>query len=172
MANGFYRPVGFQDGNNVQQQVTSNNRLVKNHLENVYDPNELLEILYDENSLYNNMGKDLKSIQEFIEGKKNNKYREFMYEESTAKNNVNANLIQSYVDPTRSSDAFIISDTGKMPEEVSDVSYRVTLRNSDGLKNEDVLSFIQAFKNEAQKRETYIRCKVRFNESDDSFAKI
>jgi hypothetical protein len=139
---------------------------VKNHLENVYDPNELLEILYDENSLYNNMGKDLKSIQEFIEGKKNNKYREFMYEESTAKNNVNANLIQSYVDPTRSSDAFIISDTGNMPEEVSDVSYRVTLRNSDGLKNEDVLSFIQAFKNEAQKRETYIRCKVRFNESD------
>ena len=167
MTSGFHKPTGFQSGGNIQPQIIADNtRLVKRDLNNVYDPNELLEILYDENSIYNNMGRDLKSIQEFINGKKSNKYREFMYQESAARNNVNAEFIQSHVDPTRSSDAFIISDTGNTPEAISDVSYRITLRNSDNLKNDDVLSFIQAFKNEAQKRETHIRCKIRFNESD------
>lgn len=112
------------------------------------------------------MERDKKNIQKFLECEKNNLYRNFMYEESKAENNVNPLNVQYSVDSTKSSDAFIISNTGKEPEQVSDINYRITLRNSNNLKEEDVLSFIQTFQSEALKRNIYARCKILFEQSD------
>lgn len=146
------------------KELGSNNRLTKTNIGN--NPTEFLQMLYEKNSIEKNMEKDKKSIQEFIDAKRSNKYKNFMYEESKAKNNVNPLEVQYAVDSTKSSDAFIISNTGNPPEKDSYVNYRITLRNSDSLRQEDVLEFIKTFKKEAEKRNTYIRCKVLFEQSD------
>lgn len=149
-----------------QKNKSFNSRLVRSNIDDISNSTELLEMLYNQNSIYNNMSRDKKSIEDFLNSKKNKKYENFMYEESSAKNNVNSLEVQRSVDSSKSSDAFIISDAGNKPQNVSDVNYRITLRNSNSLNNEDILAFIQTFKNEALKREIYVRCKVLFEQSD------
>ncbi|MBQ6285862.1 MAG: hypothetical protein IJK67_06135 [Bacilli bacterium] len=141
-------------------------RAMINNIDFIMDSEELLKLIFDKNSISNSKEKDKRSIQRYLDGKRTNQYKEFMYQESKGKNDVNPDMIQEVIDPTKSSDAFIISDAGVEPENVADVNYRVTLRNSNNLRNEDVLAFIEAFQNEAVKRKIYIRCKVRFEESD------
>lgn len=158
----FYRPTGFDDA----KSVISNNEPLKNNINGISDPDEFLKYLLEENNIYNNMESDIRSIREFLASKKNNERMNFMYEQSQGRNDVNPEKVQAFVDPTRSSDAFIISNTGNRPQDVSDVNYRITLRNSDNIKQEDVESFIQTFQQEALKRGTYIRCKIRFEQSD------
>ena len=145
---------------------SESDRTVINNINFINNSDELLKLLCENNSILNNMMRDKESIKRYLDGKKNNKYKEFMYQESNGRNNVDPNMIQNTVDPTKSSDAFIISNTGIEPEKASDINYRITLRNSNNLRNEDVLAFIKTFQNEALKRNIYIRCKVRFEESD------
>ena len=166
--NYFYIPGDLDEPQKATSRIAENRRVTTERtLEDEYDPDELLEIIYDENSIYNNRDRDLKSIQEFIDSKKDNNYIHFMHLQSLGENNnVDPFTVQYSVDPTRSSDAFIISQTGSKPENDYSVKYRITIRNSDKLRQEDVLAFIQAFQKEAQSRETYIRCKVLFNDSD------
>lgn len=166
--NYFYIPGDLDDNPKSETESAKNRRATTERtLEDGYDPDELLEIIYDKNGIYNNRERDLKSIQEFIEAKKDNQYIHFMHLQSLGeKNNVKPYLVQYSVDPTRSSDAFMISETGSKPENDYSVKYRITIRNSDRLRNEDVLAFIQAFQKEAKNRGTYIRCKVLFNDSD------
>ncbi len=103
--------IGQGNGRNVQSSETGDTKKeIKEDLLDIQDSDELLEMLYDENSIENIMGRD--------------------------------------------------------PPNDSDVNYRLVLRNSPSLKSEDVIAFLQAFQNEAQKRRTYIRCKVRLDQSD------
>ena len=84
------------------------------------------------------------------------KYVNFMYEEAVASNDVNPLQIQYSVDPTKSADAFIISDAGiAVPSTF--LNYRLTLRNSPNLKNEDESIY-----------KIYVEtiCKVLFEMSD------
>ncbi len=141
-------------------------RTMINNIDFIMDSDELLRLICDKNSISNSMERDKKSIQRYLDGKKVNQYKEFMYQESVGRNNVNPNAIQEAVDSKGSSDAFTISNTGIEPEKASDINYRITLRNSNNLRNDDVLAFIKIFQNEAVKRNIYIRCKVRFEESD------
>ena len=160
-------PPELDSTNNIQPSETNiNARLLKRDIDDIKDSDEFLELLSEENSIYNNTERDLKRIQEFINAKKNNNIDSFMYKESYGENSVDGWLIQTSVDPTKSSNAFIISNTGNLPESDSIVNYRITLRNSKNLVTNDVLAFIQAFQNEAKQRKTYIRCKVIFEQAD------
>ena len=141
-------------------------RSIRNNFQSINDSNELLDYICNRNSIANTAQRDKESINRYLDSKRNNRFKEFMYQESKGRNNVNPGIIQASVDPTESSDAFIISTTGVEPEKAADVNYRITLRNSNILKNEDVLAFIKAFQNEALRRNIYVRCKVRFEESD------
>ncbi len=89
-----------------------------------------------------------------------------MYEESKSRNDINPLTLQYSVDSTKSDDSFVISNTGNEPGKVSDINYRITLRNSDTLKEEYVLSFIQTFQSEALRRNIYAKCKILFEQSD------
>ncbi len=159
--------IGQGNGRNVQSSETGDTKKeIKEDLLDIQDSDELLEMLYEKNNVYSNTGRDLQIIKEYIEAQKNGANRSFMYREPASSNAEDSYIIQSAVDPTRSVDAFNISATGNMPENDSDVNYRIVLRNSSSLIKEDVISFIQAFQSEAQKRKTFIRCKVRPDQSD------
>ena len=159
--------IGQGNGRNVQSSETGDTKKeIKEDLLDIQDSDELLEMLYDENSIENIMGRDLKSLEEYIEAKRHSDVNDYMYREPASSNAEDSYIIQSAVDPTRSVDAFSISGTGVVPPNDSDVNYRLVLRNSPSLKSEDVIAFLQAFQNEAQKRRTYIRCKMRLDQSD------
>ncbi len=137
----------------------------RSNISNINDADELLDLLCDQNSISNNMDRDKRSIKEFLDSKKEHKYKNFMYEESKAKNNINSGELQYAVYPKKASDSFIISNTGIEPD-MAEVNYRITIRNSNSLKQEDALSFIKTFQSEALKRNIYIRCKILFEQSD------
>jgi hypothetical protein len=144
----------------------TDNKLESVDLGSMQNSDELLEYLVSKNSPQNNKDRDLQSIQKYINGKRNNTFNNFMYEESVARNGVNPMDVQYSVDPSKSSDAFIISGVGEKPLNESAINYRITLRNGAGLNNNDVKAFMQTFQREAQKRNIYVRCKVLFEQSD------
>ncbi len=89
MEKNYFYVAGDLDDNPKSKTRSADNRraTAARTLEDGYDPDELLEIIYDENGIYNNRERDLKSIQEFIEAKKDNHYIHFMHLQSLGENN-------------------------------------------------------------------------------------
>ena len=176
MSDLFYRPIGFDDEGpnngkfkNVLRRPTDlDSTSEKKPIDvNYNDPNEFLDYLYHNNGVNSNYARDIRSIQRYLEYKKNNSGTNFLFEESIGYNDINPVAIQNAVDTTNSSDMFTISDSIEMkPESARTVNYRISLRNSDSIKTDEMIEFITTFKREANRRKLYIGCKVLFDSSD------
>ncbi len=174
----FYRPTGFDEKNNNNENKFKNllkrptgfDQEPKNKElnETIFDdPNTFLEYLYSRNNTYSNYERDINNIQRYLEYRLNENDADFMYNETKIHDNVNSKAIQFAVDETKSSDAFNISDSKNMrPESFSKINYRITLRNSPYLKTNELIEFIKAFKKEANNRDLFVNCKVLFEASD------
>ena len=137
--NLFYRPTDLDES--VNDDI------------NYEDVDLFLKMLYEKNDIKNSKPRDINYIKQYLDGKKIYGYRNFMYEEAKSKNDIDVVSLLNEVDPSHSADAFVISNSGIEPDKFNtSLNYRITLRNSSNLKNEDVLEFIKVFKEEANKR--------------------